>query len=109
MSPGVGEKNGTTRLSRFFFATGLVCGCVALAPAEDIKGVLLDQIYSGKADLRIAGAPVFGRSTDCGGSPHPGMRPEANVPEKRLRSPYRRDPVSEIRRSGRPEGETTLI
>lgn len=35
---------------------GLLCAFAALAPAADIKGVLMDQASSGKADLRISGA-----------------------------------------------------
>jgi len=34
----------------------LVCAFAALASAADIKGVLMDNMCSGKADLRISGA-----------------------------------------------------
>lgn len=44
------------KLSGLFILPGLVCAFVALAPAADIKGVLMDQMCSGKADLRISGA-----------------------------------------------------
>src|SRR5580658_2945868 len=40
---------------RFLLAAGLVCGFSVAAPAADIKGVLMDQMCSGKADLRISG------------------------------------------------------
>lgn len=43
-------------LSRFLFLSGLLCVCAAIAPAADIKGVLMDNMCSGKADLRISGA-----------------------------------------------------
>jgi hypothetical protein len=44
------------RLSRFLLAASLLCGFAMTAPAADIKGVLMDQMCSGKADLKIAGA-----------------------------------------------------
>jgi hypothetical protein len=44
------------KFSGLFILPGLVCGLAALAPAADIKGVLMDQMCSGKADLRISGA-----------------------------------------------------
>ena len=49
------------RLSRFLLAAGCLCGfAVAAAPdikgTADIKGVLKDEMCSGKADLRISGA-----------------------------------------------------
>ncbi|HTA45117.1 MAG TPA: hypothetical protein VK789_21870 [Bryobacteraceae bacterium] len=43
-------------LSRFLFVPGLLCVGAAIAPAADIKGVLMDNMCSGKADLRISGA-----------------------------------------------------
>jgi hypothetical protein len=43
-------------LSRLLLITGCLCGFAAIAPAADIKGVLMDQMCSGKADLRIAGS-----------------------------------------------------
>lgn len=43
-------------LSRFLVLPGLFCVCAAIAPAADIKGVLMDNMCSGKADLRISGA-----------------------------------------------------
>lgn len=43
-------------LSQFLLAPGLVFAFATLAPAADIKGVLMDQMCSGKADLRISGA-----------------------------------------------------
>ncbi len=48
------------RLSRYLLAAGGLCGFALAAPpadvAPDIKGVLMDQMCSGKADLRISGA-----------------------------------------------------
>jgi hypothetical protein len=44
------------RLSRFLLSAGCLCGCALAAQAADIKGVLMDQMCSGKADLRISGA-----------------------------------------------------
>jgi hypothetical protein len=43
-------------LLRIALFTGLLCGFAATVPAETIKGVLMDQMCSGKADLRISGA-----------------------------------------------------
>ena len=37
-------------------SAGLLCGFAANVRAETIKGVLMDQMCSGKADLRISGA-----------------------------------------------------
>ena len=45
-----------SRLSRFLLVASFVCGFAVIAPAADIKGVLMDQMCSGKADLRISGA-----------------------------------------------------
>ena len=42
-------------LSRLLIFASFFCGFAAMAPAEDIKGVLMDQMCSGKADLRISG------------------------------------------------------
>ncbi len=44
------------KLSRLLILPGLLSSLAALAPAADIKGVLMDQMCSGKADLRISGA-----------------------------------------------------
>src|SRR3984885_13540449 len=44
------------RLSRILLVAGLACGFAAVGAAADIKGVLMDQMCSGKADLRISGA-----------------------------------------------------
>jgi hypothetical protein len=44
------------RLSRFLWAAGCLCGFALVAQAADIKGVLMDEMCSGKADLRISGA-----------------------------------------------------
>jgi hypothetical protein len=44
------------RLSRVLLSGGLWCAFAIAAPAETIKGVLMDQMCSGKADLRISGA-----------------------------------------------------
>lgn len=44
------------KISRFLFLPGLLCTFAAIAPAADIKGVLMDNMCSGKADLRISGA-----------------------------------------------------
>src|ERR1700683_5053606 len=46
----------TIRLSWLLFAASLMYAFAAVAPAETIKGVLMDQMCSGKADLRISGA-----------------------------------------------------
>lgn len=43
-------------LSRFLLVASFVCGFAVIAPAADIKGVLMDEMCSGKADLRISGA-----------------------------------------------------
>ena len=41
---------------RLLIVVGLPC-CLAIpAPAEEVKGILMDQMCSGKADLRISGA-----------------------------------------------------
>lgn len=45
-----------SRLSRFVLVASFVCSFAVIAPAADIKGVLMDQMCSGKADLRISGA-----------------------------------------------------
>jgi hypothetical protein len=34
----------------------VVSGCAMAAQAEDLKGILMDQMCSGKADLRISGS-----------------------------------------------------
>src|SRR6204780_476633 len=44
------------RRSRILLLAGLSCGFAAVGAAADIKGVLMDQMCSGKADLRISGA-----------------------------------------------------
>jgi hypothetical protein len=44
------------RLSRFLLAAGCLCGFALAAHAADIKGVLMDEMCSGKADLRISGS-----------------------------------------------------
>ena len=49
------------RVSPFLLTASFVCGFAAAAPVADIKGVdikgvLMDQMCSGKADLRISGA-----------------------------------------------------
>lgn len=44
------------RLLPFLSAAGFLCSFAALAEAADIKGVLMDQMCSGTADLRISGA-----------------------------------------------------
>src|SRR5580693_7750731 len=49
-------KRNMIGLSRIALFTGLLCGLATTAPAETIKGVLMDQMCSGKADLRISGA-----------------------------------------------------
>jgi hypothetical protein len=43
-------------LSEIALFTGLLCGFAASVRAGTIKGVLMDQMCSGKADLRISGA-----------------------------------------------------
>lgn len=45
-----------TRAFRFFFFASLVGGLATAAYAEQIKGILMDELCSGKADLRISGA-----------------------------------------------------
>ncbi len=44
------------RLWPFLLAASFLCSFAALAEAADIKGVLMDQMCSGTADLRISGA-----------------------------------------------------
>lgn len=44
------------KLSRTLFLSAVLSSCVALSQASEIKGVLMDQASSGKADLRISGA-----------------------------------------------------
>jgi hypothetical protein len=44
------------RVSPFLLTATFVCGFAVAAPPADIKGVLMDQMCSGKADLRISGA-----------------------------------------------------
>lgn len=44
------------KLSRTLFLSAVLSSCAALAQAAEIKGVLMDQASSGKADLRISGA-----------------------------------------------------
>lgn len=44
------------RLSQVLLTASFVCGFAVAAPAADIKGVLMDQMCSGTADLRISGA-----------------------------------------------------
>src|ERR1700723_2070917 len=55
-SCGGRERNGMLRVSPFLLTATFVCGFAAAAPPADIKGVLMDQMCSGKADLRISGA-----------------------------------------------------
>jgi len=43
-------------LLRLLFVVGLPAGFLMGAQAEDIKGVLMDQMCSGKADLHISGS-----------------------------------------------------
>lgn len=43
-------------LSRLLLVPGVLCSLAAIAPAAEIKGVLMDNMCSGKADLRISGA-----------------------------------------------------
>lgn len=43
-------------LSRLLIFASLLTGFTAIAAAEDIRGVLMDQKCSGTADLRIAGS-----------------------------------------------------
>lgn len=47
-------------ISRLLLVPGVLCSLAAIAPAAetkaDIKGVLMDNMCSGKADLRISGA-----------------------------------------------------
>jgi hypothetical protein len=45
-----------TKLLRFFIVASLSYTFTMTAHAEDIKGILMDQMCSGKADLRISGA-----------------------------------------------------
>jgi hypothetical protein len=45
------------KLTWYLLSAGFLCGLAVATPAADIKGVLMDQMCSGKADLRIAGAP----------------------------------------------------
>jgi hypothetical protein len=49
-------KRNIIGLSCIAVFTGFLCGFAANSPAADIKGVLMDQMCSGKADLRISGA-----------------------------------------------------
>jgi hypothetical protein len=44
------------RLLRLLIVAGLPCGLAMIAHAEEIKGILIDEKCSGKADLRISGA-----------------------------------------------------
>jgi hypothetical protein len=44
------------RLSRFLLSAACFCGFALAAQPADIKGVLMDDMCSGKADLRISGA-----------------------------------------------------
>lgn len=44
------------KLSRMLLLSAVLSSCAALAQAVEIKGVLMDQASSGKADLRISGA-----------------------------------------------------
>jgi hypothetical protein len=53
---GRGKGNVMIRLSRILLLAGCLCGCALAAQAADIKGVLMDDMCSGKADLRISGA-----------------------------------------------------
>lgn len=50
----------TKRLLRPLAVLGLACSIAAFASAEDIKGILMDQASSGKADLRIVGTTLVG-------------------------------------------------
>jgi hypothetical protein len=43
-------------LSRLLVAASLGCGLLAATPPQSIKGILMDETCSGKADLRISGA-----------------------------------------------------
>jgi len=45
-----------TRALRFPIVVGLACSFAMVAPAAEIKGILMDQMCSGKADLRISGS-----------------------------------------------------
>jgi len=43
-------------LPRLLVIASLTCGFVAANPPQDVKGILMDEMCSGKADLRISGA-----------------------------------------------------
>ena len=67
------------RPSPFLLTAGLLCGFAVIAHAADIKGVLMDEMCSGKADSRISGATdtlVGGRIVAEAHSKECNLKPE---------------------------------
>jgi hypothetical protein len=49
------KRELTMTLSRLLIFSSVLCGFATIAPAENIKGILIDQMCSGSANLRISG------------------------------------------------------